>query len=276
MSEQVTGFITQATQSIQSGQFNEALEMANQAIMLDSSNAEAYLLRAIAQSQTNQPEAATQSFMESIRLAPESPKAHFNLAVHYYQQGKKDLALESAKGAINADPNHPGARDLVQRIEQELGLTQTQIPGNTAENPYATPNAAYMRNQGTAANYSSNEHSVAFVENMGAKWVTLGWGLIASSIVLFIISMAMQGSMLMQMFSDPEGFNRTSSAMGMSASSIFMSIVSMILKVCILTWTALDIADRRGNWVWMVPQVLCCCCGLEFIPMAIYIAAGRK
>jgi hypothetical protein len=39
----------------------------------------------------------------------------------------------------------------------------------------------------------------------------------------------------------------------------------------VVVWGALDIADRRGNWAWMIAFV---CCGVIGLP--IYMLAGRK
>src|SRR5688572_29672313 len=118
--EQVQQFIEQATQSIQSGQFDGALQLIDQALALSPNEADAYILRGICLSQTGQPAAATEAFGKAIELDPNSAKARYNLAVHLYALGQKQEALKAARDASGLDPAHSGARQLITTLETEL------------------------------------------------------------------------------------------------------------------------------------------------------------
>ena len=70
--DQVKQFIDQASQSIQSGQFEGALQLIDQALALSPNDADAHILRGICLSQTGQPIAATDAFNRAITLDPAS------------------------------------------------------------------------------------------------------------------------------------------------------------------------------------------------------------
>lgn len=279
VNEQLQEFLNQATQSIQTGQFSQALDLANQAITLDPSSAEAQLLRAIALSQTGQPDAATLAFQESIRLDPSSSKANFNFAVHQYQRGNKTAALDLARKATALDPNHVGARELTHRIEQELGVSVTDAtaPQNTAQNPYEQ-GANYNRpQQNPAAMYGTPEHSVAFVENMGSNWMTLGYALAGIGALVWIGGLALTWPMMMAIFSAAQEGKQISPDMSMlGVGAQVLTWFGYLIRLLSIGWMCFDIADRRGNWVWILPQIICCCCGLQFAVQLIYQLTGRK
>ena len=44
----------------------------------------------------------------------------------------------------------------------------------------------------------------------------------------------------------------------------------------ILIWSIMDIIDRRGNFIWLIPNIICSCCAFGWITMPIYILAGRN
>lgn len=279
--EQVKGFIDQATQSIQGGMFNQAIELADQALALQPDNADALVLRGVALSQVNQPQAATEAFQKAVLHQPTNSKAFFNLAVHYSRLGQKDLALDAAREAVRLDPGHAGARDLVTQMERELGVaSQTASEGTTPpvqvgqptgnpyanQNPYQQPNAPYMRE-----GYGPSVHSVAFVEKMGPNWVTLGWVLAALSLIMLVVGFAVGFGDMQQAFSNPTAARDPFA--GFSGGRLFVSLADMAIRAGALAWVIIDIIDRRGNWLWLVLFVICCCCA----PIqAIYMLAGRK
>jgi hypothetical protein len=286
MNEQVNQFLAEATQSIQAGQFQTALELANQAISLDNSNSEAYLIRGIALSQTGQPDAATDAFQESLRLNPSNPKGYFNLAVHYYQQGKKDLSLEATRQAMNLDPSHTGARELAARIEQELGL-QTSPPvgspnvgSQTQENPY-TQNpygqnpygAEYKRSD--SEYYATQQNSIQFVENMGQNWVTLGYIIVLIGAINCVVSIFTMGPMINELMQNANNPNFNPESVAFRTNPI-MQLLGYAGALGSLLWICMDLANRRGQWLWLLPYIISCCCGLQWLVQLIYMLTGRK
>lgn len=282
--DQAKEFIAQATQSLQSGQIAQAMDLANQAIALDPTNSEAYILKGIAAAQSNQPEAATEAFGEAVRLDPNSSKAHFNLSVHQYGLGQKMASLESSRKALQADPGHAGARDMIARLEAELGLAapaptpQMVTPPVDQNTPYGAPmqQQAPQNNPYYRSPYDSQSPqqvgSIPFVENMGSTWTTIGWLIIGIGLMLTIASTATMFPQIQKMMSDPAAAQQASAFSGTSV----WSILSYIPLLGSLVWMCMDIANRRGNWVWLVPFVLCCCCGFPYIPMGIYMLTGRN
>ena len=282
--EQAKGFLDQATQSIQGGMFNQAIDLIDQAIAIDPNNAEAYLLKGVAMANTNQPDGATEAFQKAIMIQPTNPKAFFNLAVHQSRMGNKTQALDAAQEAMKLDPAHAGARELVGQLEQELGMARTvdpmlkeDVPPVQAgpQNPYASQNP-YVQQPGAAPyyreGYAPSAHSVAFVEKMGQTWTTIGWVLVGIWVLIFLISMITSGPQMIEAFQEAMR-NPNGPRPMQQGGSMIMQILSWINTLAALIWMIVDIADRRGNWLWLVLFICCCCCAPV---QSIYMAAGRK
>lgn len=284
MSEQVQQFLQQATQALQDGNTGPALDLIEQAIALDRANPDAYVLRGIALSQMGNPEAATAAFREALALNPQSAKAHYNFATHQYQLGMRREALVSAEEALRLDPSHASARDLVERVRMELGDVGGMAPPPPRQeipsNPYERDPNYYRAGYDTPPNV----HALAMVERLGPTWVTIGWILAAAMLILSIVQLAQQGGLIIEFFqaiqdNDQAKVERLSNQMGfggMNALSLILSLLGMLLQVGGLTWNIMDIADRRGNWLWIIPYILCCCCGLNGLGLMLYIGMGRK
>ncbi|MCO5295327.1 MAG: tetratricopeptide repeat protein [Fimbriimonadaceae bacterium] len=280
--EQAKAFIEQATQSIQSGQFAQALELADQAIALTPDDSEAQILRGIALSQTQRPDEATEAFRKAISLSPYNAKAYFNLAVHLYGTGQKVEALEMAREAASIDVKHAGARELAARIEAETMAPSTEQtmahsdpppgsigaagPGPEAPRPAAYPRPEYQP-----------VHSVALVEKMGSNWGTVGWILILISLVIFVGLTAYMVPLFMQA-GNPQNFQEAmkQAQANQPAWVQLVGLFGWLNRALLLGWMIMDIMDRRANWLWLVPMVPCCCCGLEWLAPTIYRLAGRK
>lgn len=275
--EQARGFLDQATQSIQNGMFMQAIDLIDQAIALDPTNSEAYLLRGVSLANSSQPDAATEAFNKSIELQPNNPKAHFNLAVHLSHLGNKQGALDAARAAVQADPAHAGARELVNQLERELGVAPSSGQGDLppvqgqAANPYANPqpSAPYYRE-----GYAPSGHTLKWVENMGPTWTTIGWIIAIVGVTLFVLGMFSSVTDTMEVLRNPEMARNRDPFSQMVGWKLILSLLQLALQVTGLLWVIFDIIDRRGNWLWLVLHILCCCC---IGPgMVIYMAAGRK
>lgn len=321
--EQIRQFIEQATQSIQSGQFEGGLQLLDQAIALAPDDPDAHLLRGICLSQTGQPVAATEAFNRAISLDPNSAKARYNLAVHQYALGQKTDALRSAREAIGLDPAHAGARQLIGNLEAELSgpspqtganhndplatpaappapqspppINQATPPGQP--NPYASseqPSQPSMpmapppsvsnvppqvpgatQNPYARSEYVGPEHTIPFVENLGKAWVGIGWlcafgSLVAMvSYVIIVVSMVQTGN-----FNDPTALE---AAMKNQSGLMLLTQVSYYGSLLgILVWSIMDIIDRRGNFIWLIPNIICSCCAFGWLTLPIYILAGRN
>lgn len=307
--EQAKQFLDQATQSLQGGQFQQALELVDQSIALKGDDAEAYILRGIALSQTGQPDVATESFRKAISLAHNNPKAYYNLAVHLYSRGQKSESLEMAREAVRLDTKHAGARDLVTRIEMEAqpdagvkaprveeplaptgmepppgtGMSAPSSPSDrpptalTPSSPYQTPPSQQPPGGYYRPGYETGgTQSLQFVDNMGKTWDTIGWALIGASLIVFVALLVLFMPLYAEIFRNPENMSRMGT-MGIAGGglSMVLQLVGYLAQLLSLVWMILELTNRRGNWLWLLPFILCCCCGFQWIPMGIYLLAGR-
>lgn len=319
--DQVRQFIDQATQSIQSGQFDGALQLIDQALALSPIEADAYILRGICLSQTGQPAAATDAFNRATALDPTSAKAKYNIGVHQYALGQKLEALKSAREALNLDPAHAGARQLVSNLETEISgpsdrtmsnpndpLEMPPIPQtppssepNPSANPYnapaipqetptvepampSPPPAGSLVPQGDLPpvsnpymkqGYEQSAHSLPFVENLGSAWLGIGWALAAANLAGFIAIIILVVNVLGQVNpNDPEAVTRAVESQ--TGLLWFSRIAGFGTLVGIMIWSIMDLIDRRGNFVWLIPNIVCSCCGFGWLTLPIYILAGRN
>ena len=122
----------------------------------------------------------------------------------------------------------------------------------------------------------TSNHGLPFVQNMGGAWDAIGYILQFGLLVLFIGMLAaiipMWGEMMtfaQQHPGDREGMNnfiRTNSPGWLPVIQIF----TFVFFVGNIVWTALDIADRKNSWAWMIVTV--CCWPIT----VLYVVAGRK
>lgn len=136
--EQAKAFVDQATQSLQNSQFQQALDLIDQAIAIDPGISDAHVLRGICLSQLGQPDAATEAFRKAIMISPYNSKAYYNLAVHYNGLGNKKEACELAREAVGVDPRNGSAKQLLLQLEAELSGPARAPTGvrDDAVNPY--------------------------------------------------------------------------------------------------------------------------------------------
>jgi tetratricopeptide (TPR) repeat protein len=276
-------FLDQATQSLQGGHFQEALELVGNAIALSPDSADAYVLKGIAESQLNRPHEAIESFQKAIALDPKNAKAPYNLAVHYYGSGQKEEALAAARQAIEADPSHASARDLVMRIEAELNLAPPPVPGAPVESaPPVTP--AAFTPVGDAAGYrqgyESPLHSLQWVENASKFWDTLGWTIALLTIAATVGIVAVGAQPYFQMINYIATHQNAQPVVPELFKSPWFTVAfwgSLLLDLASLVWMIFELIDRRGPWIWLLPYFVCCCClGLQGAAMGAYLLFGRS
>ena len=130
--EQAKAFVDQATQSLQNSQFQQALELVDQAIAIEPGASDSHVLRGICLSQLGQPDAATEALRKAIMLSPYNAKAYYNLAVHQNALGNKKEACELAREAVGVDPRHAAAKQFLAQLETEL---MRPPPGATGVGP---------------------------------------------------------------------------------------------------------------------------------------------
>ncbi|MFZ4507996.1 MAG: tetratricopeptide repeat protein [Fimbriimonas sp.] len=293
--EQSKSFVDQATQSIQAGQFAQALEFLEQAVALTPNDSEAYVLQGICLSQLGRADDATSAFRKAITVSPYNAKAYFNLAVHQYQIGDKVEALAMAEEAAKIDVKHANARALIEKIRSDsepkpaqaasaynpadpLSAPQGSIPPRTerpAPGPSApsAPGQPYTPRGGYEA---APAGGITFIQNMGPSWVLIGWVLALMSLVALGLSLSQMAPLISAAASGNSAQIETLSKQMQQNSNPLVQVLSYGSLFGILLWTIMDLIDRKGNFVWLIPQVLCSCCGFGWLILPIYILAGRK
>ena len=291
--EQAREFVEQAVQAIQTAQYPQAAELLQRAISLDPDDSEAFILQGVTLSQLRRPNEATDAFRRAIQLSPSNSKAFYNLAVHYFSLNEKERSLEMAREALRVDPGNTQARDLVERLQTELGVgPSADVPappppaGSSSEQPFgqpaagygvppAPPTAGYYR--AGYYDYSQPVHSLRFIERMGSWWDGVGWAISGGFFITWLASLLITLPFLQEVFSNPN-----SPALRNMRGNMFvgpnplLSVAYDILVLGIIVWMILDLLDRRGNWLWMLPTTLACCClGINWLIPPIYILFGR-
>jgi tetratricopeptide (TPR) repeat protein len=274
MSEQSLALINQSAEAIKNQDFETALHLADQAIALDASASDAHTMRGIALSQLRQADSATAAFQQAIALDPTSVKAFYNFATHLYSQGRKQDALTYANQALAREPGHSASMNLVRLIEQEFSAPEAPpSPGMPySEPPTATP---YMREGYGPPRGGSN--TIPFISKLGPTWLVIGWLLAIVSAAQFVYSISLVAPIFNDVMKQITASNDTSALQAKIQSVMppWLSVVSLAAQIGCLTWMIMDLIHRRGNFLWLVPMILCTCCGFQFMVLPIYIVTGR-
>ncbi len=264
---------------MQTGHFAPALELTEQALALDQMSSEAHVLRGVALAQLNRPEEATQAFLAGVKFGPQNAKAFFNLAVHHHQQGQRALSEEMARETLRINPDHSGAKSLLVANDSGNGsesqLSLEKPPVISGMEPPPPTIAEPMQSASYRSGYdASNENSLQFAKKMGKGWVAIGVSLALLSLIAGLANWLIRLQAMAAIganFSDQSGLGNL-----FPTSSSWISVVATVVGLTSLVWMILDLIHRRGNWLWMLPYVICCCCGFGGICQLIYVWQGRK
>jgi hypothetical protein len=114
------------------------------------------------------------------------------------------------------------------------------------------------------------------VEKLGTTWVVIGWILALLNLAGLILAFAAIAPFFTEMAASSADTTAIQGRMQASPLWLLMNILSYGTWFGILLWTIFDLIDRKGNFIWLLPQVLCTCCGFGWLILPIYILAGRK
>jgi hypothetical protein len=112
-------------------------------------------------------------------------------------------------------------------------------------------------------------HAMPWVGNMGATWATIGWIIAVVGLGVFVVSLIMVLPAITLAMNNPQAA-RTAPQPG----SPILTILGWGLNLAGLGWMIVDLVDRRGNMLWLLLGVPCCC--LPWLTLPIYMLAGRK
>ncbi|AIE87650.1 tetratricopeptide repeat protein [Fimbriimonas ginsengisoli] len=259
-SEAAIKIIKEATDALQRGDAAKALELAEQAVVVDESIAQPHQIRGIALTRLGKMEEATMAFRRATEVAPYEPKHFYNLAVNLRDRSLNDEAESMAREALRISPSHAGARNLVR----ELTGVEPPIEGGDAQ-----PITPTIR-----SGYEEPKHLLPFLNEMEKAWDGIGLGFLALSLVVaflfvFHFPIGLSGK-TMPGGKMPEVNPRTDSL------SIFTWYLDVFSLVCTFMWMLIDVIDRRRRFTWFVPLTVCGTFGFNVVPLAIYYFIGRK
>jgi tetratricopeptide (TPR) repeat protein len=267
----------------QTGQPAAATDAFNRAISLDPSSAKAKYNLGVHQYALGQKQEALRSARDAANLDP----AHTGA-----RQLISNLEVELAAPARPVAQNHndPLAQPPIipsptpsvtsapqanpygsQSYSSEAPRPQPEMPTPppAGVHPVQAPNP-YMKNA-----YEGPAHSIPLVESIGNAWIVIGWGLALLSLlsvifyVLIVVEVVRSGN-----FNDPKALEAAMRANGGLMMATQVSYYGSLLGIII--WSIMDIIDRRGNFIWLIPNMICSCCGGGWITLPIYILAGRN
>ncbi|HVT14360.1 MAG TPA: tetratricopeptide repeat protein [Fimbriimonadaceae bacterium] len=265
LQQQARQLIDQAEAAIRADNAQYALELLRQSILYNGKDADAYILLGIALAQTKMPADAENAFKKAVRLAPDSVKARYNLAVHQYTEGQVRAALETARKAYEIDTLHAGSKNLVSKIEAELGLQPGEQPKTTAAgNP--------MPAQFHEGYEETTVQTMPFVERLGPAWIVIAWIISVASVTGLLLTLSMARPYLGQNV-DSEGLVKAMSTDPRFHLAQILFFGSILLGI---VWTGMDAINRRGNLLWLLPQVFCGCLGFTWLILPAYIFFARK
>jgi tetratricopeptide (TPR) repeat protein len=261
--------IDQAQTAIQAGDPQYAMELLRQSIMYNGKDAEAYILLGITLAHLKMPADAENSLKKAVRMAPENVKARYNLAVHQYTEGQPREALENARKAVELDALHANSKSLVTQIEEELAISPGQMPLTTAAgNPTPASEAEYR------PGYEEEPvQTMPFVERLGPIWTSFGWAIAFISLVLGVYFLM---TVIPLMTAKTGNNDQLIQSMAADPKIGLVRIFYVLTNLLGLAFVALDAVNRRGNLLWIIPQVICGCTGFTFLIVPLYLKLGRN
>jgi len=263
--DRVRVLIETATNALKQFKFAEALENLDEAAKVDPNCAEVYELRGIAFAEIGRGEAAIESVRKATMLAP-SAKNFYNLAVLQYEIGDNGLAYDSVRAALELDPKHLSAKKLLRRIGGGKGGDPSFA---TAQGAVRPPQMSKRTKYGFG-----KKHLFEVFGEHQREWTNMGWAIVGLAIVASIL---IKVNFPLVAPKVPDMKNLLAGYKPANTPAAFLTIayfVTMILASMI--WTSVDLIDRRGRALWMVPMMLGCFMFIPFLPQALYMVVGRR
>ena len=156
-----------------------------------------------------------------------------------------------------------------------------QPPPSQQQGPYQAPPGQFQQPPGQPYYRPGYEnkgvHSIAFIENMGKSWTTVGYAIGGVSTVFWFLELFQMINQWQQSGGDLQKWLELQQQFGGGGQgALLLQLISLFMGLISLIWVIMDISDRRGNWLWLLPFVICCCCTGAYGPLLlIYVWKGR-
>ena len=252
--------LEQATDLINAGNYQGALEASRTVLMSYPENISAKLIEAIALSQMGNTRDASEAFQVAIQLDPTNVKANFNAAVHEYNAGNIEVAQGLIGRVLELDPSHAGAKALQDKV------------GKPAPKAMAS---AYQRVP--AADLEAPHEGIAFIERMGKGWDVIGWtlSLISFATVVYVTAGFLHSMPTLTNAAQGQDMKAMTNAVN-AFMPVWLQVVDVFMRLGLIVWMVMDILHRRANFLWLLLHIPCSCINFGFISQPIYMFFGRK
>jgi tetratricopeptide (TPR) repeat protein len=107
------------TYLLQKEKFPEALDFTRKGISIAPNDANLFFAMGNAQYGLRRIEEAARCYQETLRLEPSHASAHFNLGQMFMLLGQPLSAAQEARAALQYDPQHPHAQELLVEAEEK-------------------------------------------------------------------------------------------------------------------------------------------------------------
>lgn len=256
--------IEAAREALAGAHYSKALQILDDAEEAGESSSNLHLLRGIAFAQTGRAEAATESLQKAAKLDPTIVPL-YNLAVHLANIGEKEDALNLAKRCQKLAPESTGVASLIQSIESASDEAAFSAGGTAL----APTRLAKKRRYGFG-----RKHLFEVLAVNQRQWVAFGW---------VVVALAMLAALWVKVdfpLSAPTHANVKNPFLGYAPKpglGSFAEIAFFVFSILAsMIWTSVDLIDRRGRALWMIPMMLGCFLFLPFVPQMLYMAIGRR
>lgn len=252
--ESARQLIEKATAALRRGEAEKTLELAEEAIAADESVADGHQLRGIALTRLSRAEEATIAFRRATEVAPYEAKHFYNLAINLRDRGLADESIQMARETLKVDPEHPGARALLNELGDE---------DITGVGPFTE-----------RVGYGNQEHVLPFMYGFEKAWTAIGYVFLAIAVVLAVL-------MFVHFPAGPTGKPVPKGEMPdvnlrTDSLSIFVFFLAIASGLLTFMWMFIDMIDRRIRFTWLVPLTICCMLGMNAVPLAMYMFIGRR
>jgi Flp pilus assembly protein TadD len=111
--------VEQAVANFETGDLDQAIDLARQAIDADHRYADGYSILGVSLAQAGREDEALTALQKAVQSSPYNPSHYYNLALHHYFKGNKNDAIAMAQEAIRTDGKHRRANALLKTLEKE-------------------------------------------------------------------------------------------------------------------------------------------------------------
>ena len=257
MTNESTNLLKQAEEEVANKNFSTALDLVNKSIELSPNESDAYVLKGIILSETKQTAFAATAYEKAIEIDPQNASAYSNYAMHLYQAGNKEKAITLAEAALQIDPDNQTAKEIRILLKPEEVISPNQVI------PSSSPEILTKRR-------------VKLIEQLGDKWTKIAWAILSLGMVVIVANLFMTFPEMERLkalghkkIDEKLLIKNLEQAYGIWF--VLIGVIDPILRLSALTWTIMDVYNRKRSWLWAIVVLL-----LNYIGFLIFLLFGRK